>query len=97
MTFCFFRNHDLRYQCISACGGTCRPLEGKTAVVTGASSGIGEAIARHLAAAGARVGLGARRTDRLNALQSSIHSQGGQALVVQTDVTDREQVTTGSI
>ena len=60
------------------------------AIVTGASSGIGEATARRLARDGARVVLAARREDRLNELKSSIEADGGTALVVPTDVTDRE-------
>ena len=62
------------------------------AIVTGASSGIGEATARRLAHDGARVVLAARREDRLNELKSEIEDAGGTALVVPTDVTDREAV-----
>jgi clavulanate-9-aldehyde reductase len=64
------------------------PLEGRVAAVTGASSGIGEATARALSAAGASVALGARRTDRLEALAESLD---GPALVRQVDVSDEEQ------
>jgi NADP-dependent 3-hydroxy acid dehydrogenase YdfG len=60
-------------------------LRGRTVIVTGASSGIGEATARALHAAGARPVLAARRTERLNA-------QLGGALYVQTDVTDAGRV-----
>jgi hypothetical protein len=67
-------------------------LSNKSAIVTGASSGIGEATARHLAAEGAGVALAARRTDRLNDLQAEIEADGGKAIVVSTDVTDRQQV-----
>ncbi|PEN12533.1 oxidoreductase [Longibacter salinarum] len=67
-------------------------LSGKSAIVTGASSGIGEATARRLAAEGAGIALAARRTDRLEDLQAEIEADGGEAIVVATDVTDREQV-----
>jgi clavulanate-9-aldehyde reducatase len=63
-------------------------LEGRVAVVTGASSGIGEATARALSAAGASVALGARRADRLEALAGSLD---GQTLVREVDVADEEQ------
>lgn len=68
------------------------PLTGRTAVVTGASSGIGEATAQRLAALGARVALIARRQDRLDELARRISSAGGAALAVPVDVTDRESV-----
>lgn len=70
-------------------GGT--PLTGRAAVVTGASSGIGRATARALAAAGARVGLVARRTERLEELKQEISRGGGEALALPTDVTDYGQ------
>jgi NADP-dependent 3-hydroxy acid dehydrogenase YdfG len=63
-------------------------LEGRVAAVTGASSGIGEATARALSAAGASVALGARRTDRLEALAGSLE---GRTLVHELDVSDEEQ------
>lgn len=61
-------------------------------VITGASSGIGEETARLLASKGARVVLAARREERLTALRDEIESGGGTALVVPTDVTDRDAV-----
>ncbi|NDV88360.1 SDR family NAD(P)-dependent oxidoreductase [Aurantimonas aggregata] len=61
----------------------------KTILITGASSGIGAAIARELGLAGARLALGARRTDRLEALAEEI---GGEVLVRRLDVTDRADV-----
>jgi len=66
-------------------------LGGTVALVTGASSGIGEAAARSLAAHGAAVALLARRKDRLEALAQQIEGEGGRALVLPTDVTDAEQ------
>lgn len=69
-----------------------KSLEGRVAVVTGASSGIGEATAERLAALGARVALLARRTDRLDAAVQRITDAGGTAIAVPTDVTDRSQV-----
>ena len=67
-------------------------IKDKVVVITGASSGLGEAAARHLAACGATVVLGARRTGRLETLVAEIVAAGGQALAVQTDVTDRAAV-----
>ena len=64
------------------------PLRGKVALVTGASSGIGEATALALAAAGAAVAIGARRADRLDALSTKMADSGGKALVLELDVTD---------
>ena len=66
-------------------------LSGTVALVTGASSGIGEAAARALAAQGAAVALVARRKDRLEHLAAEIDSHGGRALVLTTDVTDAGQ------
>lgn len=68
------------------------PLAGRVAVVTGASSGIGEATAERLAELGARVALVARRKDRLEEIAERITGSGGSALVVPTDVTDRAAV-----
>jgi len=62
-------------------------IEKKVIVITGASSGMGEATARDLAAKGAKVVLGARRADRLDALVKDITDAGGQAVAVATDVT----------
>ena len=62
-------------------------LDGKVAVVTGASSGLGVAIAEGLASAGARVVLAARRRDRLEALASTLAEQGAETLAVACDVT----------
>jgi len=67
-------------------------IRGKVVVITGASSGLGEASARLLSSQGARVVLGARRVDRLQALVDEIARQGGEALALATDVTDRTQV-----
>ncbi|SEG30462.1 NADP-dependent 3-hydroxy acid dehydrogenase YdfG [Nonomuraea solani] len=65
-----------------------RPLTGRVAVVTGASSGIGEAAAEHLAELGAQVVVLARRAGRLDDLVSRIERNGGQALALAVDVTD---------
>lgn len=67
-------------------------IEGKVIVITGASSGLGAAAARHLAQLGARLVLGARRRDRLDALVEELRGTGNEALAVVTDVTQREQV-----
>lgn len=70
-------------------------LHGKIALVTGASSGIGAATALKLAAAGAKVGLAARRADRLNALVDQIRTRGGDAIPISMDVVERESVDAG--
>jgi NADP-dependent 3-hydroxy acid dehydrogenase YdfG len=67
-------------------------IEGKIVVITGASSGLGEATARLLSTKGAILVLGARRQDRLKALAETLGSADGKALAVTTDVTDPAQV-----
>ncbi|MBB3656832.1 NADP-dependent 3-hydroxy acid dehydrogenase YdfG [Rhizobium sp. BK650] len=67
-------------------------IEGKIALVTGASSGIGAATALKLAANGARVGLAARRTDRLEELVSRIEKAGGQGIALEMDVVNAASV-----
>jgi NADP-dependent 3-hydroxy acid dehydrogenase YdfG len=67
-------------------------LDNTVALITGASSGIGEATARELAARGATVAIAARRKDRLDALAEEITQTGGTALPIEADVTDQEQV-----
>ncbi|ALM50080.1 oxidoreductase [Flavobacterium psychrophilum] len=66
--------------------------EGKVVVITGASSGIGEAVARHLALKGAKVSLGARRKEKLDKLAEEINQLGGTAIAFACDVTDKDQV-----
>jgi NADP-dependent 3-hydroxy acid dehydrogenase YdfG len=65
---------------------------GQVVVITGASSGLGEAAARRLSARGASVVLGARRVDRLTSLAAEQTGRGGKALALETDVTRRDQV-----
>src|SRR4051812_17425885 len=67
-------------------------IRGKIVAITGASSGIGEATARLLAEHGAKVVLGARRTDRLQALAADIRESGGEAEHQALDVTRRDEV-----
>jgi NADP-dependent 3-hydroxy acid dehydrogenase YdfG len=67
-----------------------RPLAGKVALVTGASSGIGEATAVALAEAGAAVAIGARREDRLDALAARLRDGGAAVLQLELDVTDEQ-------
>jgi NADP-dependent 3-hydroxy acid dehydrogenase YdfG len=67
-----------------------RPLAGKVALVTGASSGIGEATALALAEAGAAVAIGARRRDRLDALAEKLADGGTRVLALDLDVTDEQ-------
>lgn len=66
-------------------------LDGTVALITGASSGIGAATARALAAQGAAVAIAARRRERLEQLAEEIRGNGGQALVIEVDVTDKGQ------
>ena len=68
-------------------------LNQKVVIITGASSGIGEATARKLAENGAHVMLTARRKDRLTQLQEAIASAGGKAVYCQADITRAEEVT----
>ena len=67
-------------------------VERKVVVITGASSGLGEATARHLSAQGATVVLGARRADRIQALANELNGSGAKSLAVATDVTHSDQV-----
>lgn len=67
-------------------------VRGKTVLVTGASAGLGAAVARRMAAAGARVALVARRRDRLDAVAEDIRAQGGSAQVFVADVGNAAQV-----
>ena len=71
-------------------------LDGTVALITGASSGIGEATALDLAARGAKVAIAARRRDRLDDLAGRISAAGSEALVVEADVTD-ETVARGAV
>ncbi|MGB3738623.1 MAG: SDR family NAD(P)-dependent oxidoreductase [Pontixanthobacter sp.] len=72
---------------------TSHDLTGRVALVTGASSGLGERFARVLAAQGAAVALCARRVDRLGALAQEIRGQGGRALPVAMDAMDADALT----
>jgi NADP-dependent 3-hydroxy acid dehydrogenase YdfG len=67
-------------------------LKNKVSVITGASSGIGEATAELLAKEGAKVVLAARRKEKLDELKKKIEKNGGTALVVETDMTDKSAV-----
>ena len=62
-------------------------IKGKVVVITGASSGLGEASARLLTALGASIVLGARRADRIQSLADELTGSGGKAFAVATDVT----------
>src|SRR5437868_3457739 len=65
---------------------------GKTVFITGASAGIGAALAHELAARGAKVVLGARRIDLVQKIADEIHARGGDALALRCDVTRREDL-----
>lgn len=67
-------------------------IHGKVVAITGASSGIGEATARHLASLGAGVVIGARRTDRLDGLVAEIEAAGGAVAATRVDVTDPDDL-----
>lgn len=67
-------------------------IKDKVVVITGASSGLGEAAAKHLSNLGATVVLGARRADRIEKLAKEIHDNGGKALAFAVDVTQRDEV-----
>ena len=67
-------------------------IKDKVVVITGASSGMGEAAAKHLSNLGATIVLGARRADRIEKLAKEINDNGGKALAIAADVTQREQV-----
>lgn len=67
-------------------------IESKVVVITGASSGLGESTARHLAEKGATVVLAARRSDKIEQFAKEIQEKGGKALAVTTDVTEYNQV-----
>ena len=67
-------------------------IAGKVVIITGASSGMGEAAARHLAAQGARVVVAARRAERIETLVAEISRDGGQSIAVATDVTKQEDM-----
>ena len=65
-------------------------IEGKVAIITGASSGIGYATAVALSKAGAKVAIGARRTDKLAELENKIQSNGGEVFSQKLDVTKKD-------
>jgi NADP-dependent 3-hydroxy acid dehydrogenase YdfG len=72
--------------------GIIMKIEGSAAVITGASSGIGLALARSFAEEGAAVVLAARSGEKLAAVADALRQRGGEALAVATDVTQRDQI-----
>ena len=75
---------------------TGRPLDGRMALVTGASSGMGAATSRRLAELGGGVALVARRHEKLSVLASGIASAGGRAIALPVDVTNRAAIHTAA-
>ena len=69
-----------------------KKLQGKIALITGASKGLGKAMALALAEAGARLALVARNLDQLNETAAAVRKLGGEAVVFQTDITDEAQI-----
>ena len=67
-------------------------MKGRRIILTGASEGIGRALALELAARGARVALAARDRDRLDSLAQECRTRGGEALAVPTDVTSQQDL-----
>lgn len=70
-------------------------LNEKVALITGASSGIGTAVANILAAKGVKVGLAARRKDRLDSIVKEIENNGGTAFAIEMDIANQDSVTMG--
>src|SRR5262245_4307079 len=66
-------------------------LDGRKALITGGSSGIGEATALAMAAEGAAIAVGARRKDRLDDLAARIQADGGTAVAIESDISEEEQ------
>jgi NADP-dependent 3-hydroxy acid dehydrogenase YdfG len=82
LEICFIKSEDME-----------NGIEGKVVIITGASSGIGEATAKVLAGRGAKVVLAARRTERLEALADRIAQNNGDAAYLEADVTQRDDLT----